>query len=61
MFGQCLWREVKSIFSFFASESFTFSDRVEGRSCGEEASEWLERVLGIPGVHLVPGVGINNR
>ena len=30
--------------------------RVEGRSCGDESSEWLERVLGIPGVHLVRGV-----
>jgi len=31
-------------------------ERVEGRSCGEESSEWLEQVLGIPGVHLVRGV-----
>ena len=34
--------------------------RVEGRSCGDESSEWLERVLGISGVHLVRGVRDHN-
>ena len=59
MFWKCLWREVNKFLNKCHQMVTMILNgllRVEGRSCGDESSEWLERVLGIPGVHLVRGV-----